>query len=143
MKFMTEKILVPVDGSENSEKGLRYACRLADKLKARVTILYVVTIPYTSTEQVLDVRPFIKDGQLILERAKKIVEGEKCASAVYELNQGGIGNPGNEIVKFGKEGAFSMIVMSARGHTALTHLLIGSVSDMVVHHSHCPVLIVR
>ena len=140
---MTEKILVPVDGSENSEKGLRYACRLADKLGAKVTVLYVVTIPYTSTEQVLDVRPFIKDGQLILEKAKRIVEEEKCAPAIYELKQGGIGNPGNEIVRFGKEGAFSMIVMSARGHTALTHLLIGSVSDMVAHHSSCPVLTVR
>ena len=143
MKFMTEKILVPVDGSENSEKGLRYACRLADKLRAKVTVLYVVTIPYTSTEQVLDVRPFVRDGQLILDKAKKIVEEEKCSAAVYELKQGGIGNPGNEIVKFGKEGGFSLIVMSARGHTALTHLLIGSVSDMVVHHASCPILVVR
>ena len=139
---MTDKILVPFDGSENSKNGLRYACRLASKVGGTVTVLYVVNFPYTGESAVLHVESLIADGKEMLERAKKIINEEKCAPAHYELRQG-VGNPAHQIVKFCSEGGFSLIVMSARGHTPLTHLLIGSVSDSVVHHAPCPVLIVR
>ena len=139
-----EKILVPIDGSELSEKSLRYACWLANKIEGEIIVFNVVSIPYTGGHEgaVIDIRPLIDAGQEILEDAKKIVKEENCPRAQYELKQG-IGNAGHEIVKFGKEGGFSLIVMSARGHTPLTHLLMGSVSDMVVHHASCPVLILR
>jgi len=139
---MIDKILVPIDGSENGEKGLRYACQVANKLGATIIVLYVVNIPFTGESAIIDIDSLISDGRKILEGTKKIVKEENCPRAHYELRQG-FGNPGHEIVKFSKEGGFSMIIMSARGHTTLTHILIGSVSDMVVHHAPCPVLIVR
>lgn len=139
---MIDKILVPIDGSENSEKGLRYACWLAGKVGATITVLYVVTIPYTGESAFFHIEPLEAAGRTILERAKKIAKEENCVRAHFVLRQGA-GNPGHEIVTLSKEGNFSLIVMSARGHTALTHLLIGSVSDMAVHHAPCPILIVR
>ena len=144
MKSSTDKILIPIDGSESSNKGLRYGCRLANKLEATITVLNVVNIPYVgeSPSVIFDISSLVKAGQMILERAKKIAQEENCKDISYELRQG-IGNPGHEIVKFSQEGGVSLIVMCARGHTPLTHLLIGSVSDMVVHHAPCPVLIVR
>jgi nucleotide-binding universal stress UspA family protein len=142
MEFGKGKILVPVDGSENSEKGLRYACWLANKLGATITVLYVVAIPYTGESALFHIDQLETAGRMVLEEAKKIVKEENCAQAHYELRQG-IGNPGHEIVKFSKEMNFSLIVMSAKGHTALGHLIMGSVSDMVVHQAPCPVLIVR
>ena len=39
---LINKILVPTDGSENSEKGLRYACWLASKIEAEITVLHVI-----------------------------------------------------------------------------------------------------
>lgn len=138
---MTDKILVPVDGSENSLKGLRYACWLAGKLSAAVTVMHVVNIPYTGQSAVLNVESLIAVGQGILDDAKKVVEEENLKGADYELRQGS-GNPGHEVIKLSKEGNFSLIVMSAKGHTIFTHLM-GSVSDMVVHHAPCPVLIIR
>jgi nucleotide-binding universal stress UspA family protein len=139
---MTDKILVPFDGSENSKKGLKYACALAKKVGAPITVLYVVNIPYTGESAVLHVESLIKVGREILEGAKRIVKEEKCEPAHYDLRQG-IGNPAHQIVDFCNEGDFSLIVMSARGHTPLTHILLGSVSENVVHHAPCPVLIVR
>ncbi len=139
---MIEKILVPVDGSENSKKGLKYACWFARQVGAAITVLYVVNVPYTGESAVLHVRTLISDGRIILESAKKIVDEEQCVQTRYYLRQS-IGNPAHEIVKVAKEKGFSMIIMSATGHTALSHLLIGSVSDTVVHHAPCPVLIVR
>lgn len=139
---MADRILVPFDGSENSEKGLKYACRLANKLGAMITVLYVVNIPGTGDSAVLNIRSLISEGRKVLERAKKTVEEEHCVRTRYYLRHG-VGNPANEIVKLSKEGVFSMIVMSATGHTALSHLLMGSVSDAVVHHAPCSVVIVR
>lgn len=139
---MADRILVPFDGSENSEKGLKYACRLANKLGATITVLYVVGIPGTGDSAVLNIRSLISEGRKVLEKAKKTVEEEHCVHTRYYLRHG-VGNPANEIVRLSKEGVFSMIVMSATSHTALSHLLMGSVSDAVVHHAPCSVVIVR
>jgi nucleotide-binding universal stress UspA family protein len=139
---MTEKILVPFDGSESSKKGLKYACWLANRVGAPITVVYVVNIPYTGESAVLHVDSIVEAGRQILEEAKKMVKEENCEASEYELRQG-TGNPAHQIVKFSSEGGFSLIIMSARGHTPLTHLHIGSVSDNVVHHATCPVLIVR
>ena len=137
-----EKILVPIDGSENSEKGLKYACWLASKVGATITVLYVVPIPFTGESAGFPIAPLEDVGQVILDRAKEIVKDEKCVDADFVLRQG-TGNPGHEIVSFSKENKISLIVMSARGHTRLSHILIGSVSDMLTHHAPCPILIVR
>lgn len=138
---MINKILVPVDGSENSEKSLRYACELASKVGATITVLHIVTIPYTGESAVFHIEPLEDAGKMILERAKKLLK-EKCAGAHFVLKEGS-GNPGHEIVKFAEEENISLIVMSAKGHSALAHLLLGSVSDMVSKHAPCPILIVK
>ena len=138
---MINKILVPIDGSENSEKGLRYACELASKVGATITVLHIVTIPYTGESAVFHIEPLEDAGKMILERAKKLLK-EKCAGAHFVLKEGS-GNPGHEIVKFAEEENISLIVMSAKGHSALAHLLLGSVSDMVSKHAPCSILIVK
>lgn len=139
---MIDKILVPVDGSENSLKALRYACWLCQKVEAKISVLYVVNVPYTGESAFLHIDSLLEMGQKVLEKARETVKEEKCAVAHFELRQG-IGNPGHGIIKFGKEGDFSLIVVGATGHTALSHLLMGSVSDLVTHHAACPVLIIR
>jgi nucleotide-binding universal stress UspA family protein len=138
---MINKILVPVDGSENSEKGLKYACDLASKVGATITVLHIVTIPYTGESAVFHIEPLEDTGKMILERAKKLLK-EMCADAHFVLREGS-GNPGHEIIKFAEEENISLIVMSAKGHSALAHLLMGSVSDMVSKHAPCPILIVK
>jgi nucleotide-binding universal stress UspA family protein len=139
---MISKILVPVDGSENSEKGLKYACWLAGKVGATITVLHVVPIPYPGESAAFRIEPLEDAGKMILKRAKKILEEEKCVDIHFVLREG-TGNPGHAIVKFGEEENVSIIVMSAKGHSALAHLLMGSVSDTVVKHSPCTVLIVK
>jgi nucleotide-binding universal stress UspA family protein len=142
MDFMMNKILVPLDGSENSEKGLKYACELASKVGATITVLHIVTIPYTGESAIFHIEPLEEAGKMILERAKKLLKEGKCTDAHFVLREG-TGNPGHEIVKFAEEENVSLIVMSAKGHSALAHLLLGSVSDMVSKHAPCPILIVK
>ena len=138
---MINKILVPVDGSKNGEKGLNYACWLANKIDASLTVMHVVSVPYTGESAVFQIEPLEKVGRMILENSEKLIK-DKCAEAHFILRNGS-GNAGHEIIKFAQEGNFSLIVMSAKGHSTLSHLLMGSVSEMVTKHSSCPVLIVK
>ena len=91
---------------------------------------------------VFHIEPLEAAGRMILERAKKVLKEENCSDAHFVLRKGS-GNPGHEIIKFGEEENISLIVMSAKGHSALAHLLTGSVSDMVVKHAPCHILIVK
>ncbi len=138
---MINKILVPVDGSENSEKGLKYACWLASKVGASITVMHVVTIPYTGESAVFQIEPLADAGKMILERSKKLIKS-KCTDAHFVLRNG-TGNAGHEIVKFAQGENFSLIVMSAKGHSKLAHLLMGSVSETVTKHANCTILIVK
>ena len=139
---MINKILVPVDGSENSEKGLKYGCWLASKVGASITVMHVVTIPYTGVSAVFQmIEPLEDAGKMILERSKKLIKS-KCTDAHFVLRTGR-GNAGHEIVKFAQGGNFSLIVMSAKGHSKLAHLLLGSVSETVTKHANCTILIVK
>jgi nucleotide-binding universal stress UspA family protein len=140
--FMLNKILVPIDGSKHSEKGLKQACWLASKVDGTITVLYVVPIPFTGESAGLPIEPLLEAGQKVLEKAKKIVKNEKCKCTDFVLREAS-GNAGHEIVKYAEEKKYSLIVMSAKGHSALKHLLLGSVSNTVTKHAPCSVLIVK
>ena len=51
------------------------------------------------------------------------------------------GNPGEAIVKIAEDENATMIVMGTRGLGVIRRTILGSVSDYVVHHAKCPVLI--
>jgi nucleotide-binding universal stress UspA family protein len=139
---MINEILVPVDGSENSEKGLRYACWLAREVNATITVLYVVQIPFDGESVGLPIKPLVDAGRMVLNKAKDIVENEECSSTKFVLREAS-GNPGHEIVKFSKEMNCSLIIMSAKGHSALKHFLLGSVSETVTKYASCSIMIVK
>lgn len=138
---MITKILVPIDGSKNSEKGLKYACWLAGKVDAEITVLHIVSIPYTGESIAFQIAPLEDAGQEILKHAEKLIK-DNCVNAKYVLREG-VGNAGHEIVNYAKDNNFSIIVMSAKGHSALTHLFLGSVSETVSKNAPCSILIVK
>ena len=53
------------------------------------------------------------------------------------------GNAGEEIVFQARDGGFDHIIMGSSGHSEIRELLLGSVSQYVLHHAHCPVTVVR
>jgi nucleotide-binding universal stress UspA family protein len=139
---LIDKILVPIDGSKNSEKSLKYACWLATKVEAKITVLYVVPIPIDGQSAGLPIQPLVNAGERILEKAKKIVKNENCEHTDFVLRQNP-GNAGHEIVKFSKEKNFSLIIMNAKGHSTIKHFLLGSVSETVTKYATCSVMIVK
>jgi len=134
------KILVPVDGSEQSCSAARWAAESG----GAVTLLHVhvldgettMSLSHRSAEDIKALEQ--KHAAPILEKARAAmgdVEPENTLST--------IGNAGEEIVGQARFGHFDHVVMGSRGRSALKELLLGSVSEYVLHHAHCPVTIVR
>lgn len=141
MKGKIKKILVPLDGSKNSIRGLARAIYLARQCQATITALYVKPVP---TAYALHA---IGSIELAMERdVKKFLE-----SAKKTAGQNGVllytkivpGDPGYDIVRFSKNGHFDLIVIGARGRGSLKEVFLGSVSNYVIHKSKIPVLIVK
>ena len=143
IKKKISKILVPLDGSKNSTRGLELAVSIAKEFRASITGIYSINIPTHSEFQ--GVVPIEKEHN---KEAKKIVEDARILAV-----QNGIvfnekimrGDIGYNIVKLAhdKKQKFNLIVMGSRGRGAIKELFLGSVSNYVTHTSKIPVLLVK
>jgi nucleotide-binding universal stress UspA family protein len=77
--------------------------------------------------------------EVLEQQAKRIEESGVSVKEIHLLE----GRADEEIVALAEEVGAGLIVMGSRGHGRLRRTLLGSVSDAVVRHAHCPVTIVR
>jgi len=141
---MYKKILVPLDGSDNSLKTLDHAAEIASVFGSKIVLFNVIT-PLPSTVQryvqvnnlVQEVREF---GQGVLEDAKKAISEKYNLEIETDLIYG---DPANEICNKAQKEQFDLIVIGSRGLNQITSIIMGSVSRRVARHAVCPVLIVR
>ena len=136
-----KKILVPLDGSTNSFRGLDRAIYLARQYHANLTGLYVVpmvppakTSPVTSLEKM-----FLNNAAKIMKKAKTIA----AKNGVLFYDKVVYGDDDVEIVRFASRNNFDMIVIGARGRGAAKEIFLGSTSYYVLHKSPMPVMIVK
>jgi nucleotide-binding universal stress UspA family protein len=132
-KGQVSKILSPVDGSRNAENAAKYAGMLAQNLGAAMTLIYV------QEPRFFDPKPELgsKVGKSILTEAAAQAKGPKLDEKLE------IGDPAEKIIEAALDGGYDLIVMGGRGHNALTHYLVGSVSDHILHYSNHSVLLVK
>lgn len=152
-----QNILVPLDGSEQSLKALDIAIQLAKKFGGKMTLVHVYSVtamvsmlpePSMATAGIPvmtapDVSKLIevarKTGTRILEDGEQRAKAEDVE--VEKLLEEG--HTVQEIIRVAKEGNFDLIVMGARGISRIKEMFLGSVSEGVMHHVTCPVLIVK
>ena len=137
-----EKILVPLDGSEQSTWALGKAVKIAKKVGGEITLIHVYSVSsfaITPMQVYRCVQAMRKHAEGILEDGKKKAETEGVQAKTLLVD----GHTVEEILKAAKEGNFSLIVIGARGLSKMKELLLGSVSDGVSRLAPCPVLIVR
>lgn len=139
---MFEKILVPLDGSEHSLKALTVAVQIAQKFNGKITLVHVYSIGGLASYPT-PVQEFIeairKVGAGILADGEKRVRAEGVHVETLLLE----GHAVEQIVKTCREGKFDLVVMGVRGLSKIKEMLLGSVSDGVTRHAHCPVLVVK
>ena len=138
---MVKNILVPVDGSEGSDRAIAEAVELAQACAAKVNFLYVANINQLAinaclSDAILDA--VTKAGNVILDRAMEMVPAGVEKEAFSET-----GSPAVIILDFADNHPTDLIVMGSRGLGVVKGVLLGSVSQYLVEQSKCPVLVVK
>jgi nucleotide-binding universal stress UspA family protein len=147
-----KKILAPVDMSELSTSGVRYALDLAEWQQSEVVIYHIITVEETPFPQgkedwVATQAEHPKLKRILEQRRKRldvfVRENFPDGLASGKLRQEvGIGTPYKVIVDAAVAEAADLIVMSTHGRTGFAHMLIGSVTERVLRRAPCPVLAV-
>lgn len=139
-------ILFPTDGSEQSKKALDSLVELAKKFNSKVFVLntYEVPVPITNYELSSDLYLSVegvlsKNSKDILEEVKDILEKDGINAQYISI----AGDSGSIIIERAEKLEASMILMGSRGLGAIKSVLMGSVSNYVLHHSKCPVMIIH
>ena len=147
-KIFPTKVLLAIDGSEESELAARTAADLADKTRSDLHVVFVG--PSTGdigmgTPQIADI-PAPAQEELD-EEARRLLDAEveqvKAAGGTVAQAHLQTGRPDAEIVALAEEIGAGLIAIGSRGLGGVRRALMGSVSDSVVRHAHCPVLVTR
>lgn len=160
-KIQMNKILVPLDGSKQSETVLTHIQNLAPKLQAQVILLHVVVPPYhvytgaetgiygTGTYGVAgmvkvpysedEIKPLIESAEeYLLKVSDKLTnEGVETSHNVR------VGPAGEEIITTTDELGADMVTMSTHGESGFSRWEHGSIADKVLHAGNTPLLLVR
>ena len=142
-----KRILVLVDGSDNSKRALEYAAYMAQVSKASVDLLHVINLgaeiasltPVTSGYVPDQVAKDLEEaGAIILkESAIGFAVGTRVKAHLE------IGVPTDVALEFCEENKTDLIVMGSRGLGFFKGLVLGSVSSYLVEHATCPVLVIK
>ena len=145
---MYQRILVPVDGSPASNRGLEEAIELAKNQDAEILLLHVVDEWKVAAGDIAAVnleagaKTLMDAGSALLSEAVSRVRnaGVSATSALIEQ----LGVPvGATVVQRAREWPADLIVCGTHGRRGLARLLMGSDAEHIVRHTPVPVLLVR
>lgn len=148
---MYEKILLPTDGSKNSERAIKHALTIAKSEKSEIVILNVVDSVYLTglpeedliaqTEIILE-----EESKKILKNVKQIIEDspemENDDSITLTPKTISEGNAADIILKVCEEDNIDLVIIASSGKHMLDRFLLGSVTEKVVRHSKIPVMVI-
>ena len=148
MSIFPTKILLATDASEEAALAARTATDIADKTDSELHVVLVgLSAAYVGMgpPEIADIpaprqQELNEEAQRLLDAQVEQIKAHGGTVAQAHLR---IGRPDEQIVALAEEIGAGLIVMGSRGLGGIRRLLMGSVSDSVVRHAHCPVLIVR
>jgi nucleotide-binding universal stress UspA family protein len=161
MSIFPTKILLSTDGSSEAELAARTAVDLSQKTDSELHVIHVLDVAKvglsmavlypeaTDSEGVNLPDPVLEED---LERIAKQKGKEVLDAEVQRVRSDGgtvahshlmMGVVEREIVHLAEDLGAGLIVMGSRGRRGMRRALMGSVSDSVVRHAHCPVMVVR
>jgi nucleotide-binding universal stress UspA family protein len=147
MSIFPMRILLAIDGSEEAELAALRAVDIAEKTDSQLHVVHVGVVPsflvsYPGTLG-YERRLYDQIEEESRQRLRELSWRVKAAGGTVAGTHLRMGQVALEIVALAEELGVGLIVMGSRGLGGVRRALIGSVSDSVVRHAHCPVLVVR
>ena len=136
-----KKILVPLDGSENSFRALDKAIILAKQNDAEITGFFVIQINPSEIDIIRNIMKKSLKKQFLKIMEKANAKCKKNGTEFIEVLE--FGHEGNTIVSFAQKNNYDLIVIGSRGLGSIKEFFLGSTSTYVVNNSKIPVLIVK
>ena len=139
-------VIVGIDGSAHSARALEWAVKQAAVQHAAVTVITVNTVPaspWSGHPVVLAQDPAVLDRmrqaaeEMTAKATSQLGEARPASVSVRAVN----GFPSQELIDASRDA--DLLVVGSRGAGGFARLMVGSTSDQVVHHAHCPVVVVR
>jgi nucleotide-binding universal stress UspA family protein len=157
MSIFPTTVLLATDGSKEASLATEVAVEISNKTGSELHLVHVYGVapiyplyPEATAPAGAEYQdPVVEEelASLSERRAREVLDAavEKVHSvggmvAQAHLREGGVPH---EIVSLAEDTGIGLIVMGSRGHGGVRRALMGSVSDSVVRHAHCPVLVVR
>jgi nucleotide-binding universal stress UspA family protein len=148
MSVFPTKILLATDNSEEAQLATQAATELSRETGSEVHVIYVLPTPgqllgpHHYSEEIREslIGRAERDAETFLEEQAEKINSEGGKVAETHLRSGA---PDKEILRAAEALDVGLIVIGSRGLGAVSRLLMGSVSDSVVRHAHCPVWVVR
>jgi nucleotide-binding universal stress UspA family protein len=157
MSIFPTTVLLATDGSEGASSAIEVAVEISEKTGSELHVIHVYSVvpiysPYLEAadpERAELEDPVLEEkleslseqrAREVLNAAVEAVQSAGGAVAQAHLKEGGVPH---EIVTLAEDKGVGLIVVGSRGHGTIRRALMGSVSDAVVRHAHCPVLVVR
>lgn len=142
------KILLPVDGSKNSEKAIDYALTIAEDEGSEIIVLNAVdskrmtSLPEDALNQESEL-VFEQEGRRVTENIKDIILGRSnCPDKINVRLLALEGNPAGLIKKISQDEDVDMVIMVSSGKHFVDRFLLGSVTEKTVRQSPVPVLVI-
>ena len=157
MSIFPTKILLAIDASEEAALAAQTAADIADKTGSELHVVHArFALPWTTGYYSANEAPTTSIGseeearqwvlQWLDDQVERIeAQGGSVTQAYLRLgrpDEGAI-TVAEQIVNLAEEIRAGLIVVGSRGRSGIRRALMGSVSDAIVRHAHCPVLVVR
>src|SRR5215216_3676426 len=142
MTIFPTRILFASDASEDSELAATTAVALAKVTGSELHVLHVAPAfpDYFEPSDPDEPGPTEREGRRILDEQVMKIENVGGTVAQSHLRMGGAAE---EVIDLAEELETGLIVLGSRGRGRIRRALMGSVSDSIVRHAHCPVMVVR
>ncbi len=142
--MLFKNILVPYDGSSHSKHSFKVALDMAKKYNSKILMVTVLdTSPGYWAHTSLWDNAMVGAKTLVTKEFESFESAAKKAKVPFHSKIIESHSTTKAIVSYSKSKKIDLIVMGAHGKTGLDKLILGSVSNSVVHRVRCPVLIVR
>jgi nucleotide-binding universal stress UspA family protein len=136
---MFKNVVLALDGSESSDDALAYATRLSLEHGSKLHVVHVVEV------MVGRVRGTLRVNEREIKAKIREQVDELAQAGLYaelEFRSAMVGHCGNVIADIATEREADVIVTGSRGHSGFAGMLLGSVTQRLLHLADCPVLVI-